>query len=574
MNQLNVTSTDISLVSQKTQKRHVMVRLVNRAMQNVFTFRGRLISGSVNIDDSSAVRRTASVSMAIPDTDMDQLAHLSEGYYIRLYIGIEDNRSGNIAWYNQGTFIINQNGLSFDKTSRTLTLSLSDLMLDLTGERKGVLHAFSSVVKNSQRISDVMKNVLSVCGFENYDITPICVYRESNSFWDDQSTESDYMVPYDLEFSVGVTAYDILDKLVSLYPNWEIFFDTDGVFVCRRMETEKDSSFVVLDDQRMRELVISESTTVDFTKVKNVVEVWGKDGNYYGEARDENPESPFQPDAIGEIRMVVHYDQIYDRYKESELDKLQELNLDIAKKEGEIATLTKQLTEARQQLKIAEDPKAEKPEGLPSIATLKGTIAQCQTDIKSAQSGLPELRSQKNGLIDIKGDDMAKEWAEQLLYENCRRQDSITLQCLSLPFLNDINFKISYRSKADNKVKIYIVQSLSHDFAGNTTTIQAMRFYNDQVTSYQEQLDRPVIKAYSVVGREIVVEVEPVDHAESYVLYLDFKAIARGTGTTIGCTVPDYVVGEHIISITAEANGYSGSQYSETITVNIETEHS
>lgn len=547
MNPINVSSSDMALISQNIQKRYVMVRLVNRAMYNVFTFRGRLISGSINIDESSAIRRTASVSMTIADTDMDQLTHLSEGYYIRLYIGVQDNRSGNMTWYIQGTFVINQNGLSFDKTNRTLTLGLSDLMLDLTGDRKGVLHAYSTITKNSQKISDVMKNVLALCGIEDYDITPICVYRESQSFWDDKTTDSDYMVPYDLEFGTGVTAYDILDKLVSLYPNWEIFFDVDGVFVCRRMVTEEDSSFVVLDDQRMRELVISEDTTVDFTKVKNVIEVWGKDGNYYGEARDENPDSPFQPASIGEMRMVVHYDQIYDRYKS--IEDLQSIEIKISEATDEIATLADTILQKQSEGAETSDLKKK---------------------FNSAKQSLSTLRSQKTSQIDVRGDDMAKEWAKQLLYENCRRQDSITLQCISLPFLNDINFKISYRNKTDEKVRTYIVKSISHDFAGNTTTIQAMRFYNDQVTSYQDQLESPVITAYNVDGYEVTVQVSSVPHAESYVLYMDYKPIATSTGTTISFTAPNYVVGEHLLTVCAEADGYSGSKYSESVTINIE----
>lgn len=68
MNPIHASSSDMALISQNIQKRYVMVRLVNRAMYNVFTFRGRLISGNVNIDESSAVRRTASVTMTISDT--------------------------------------------------------------------------------------------------------------------------------------------------------------------------------------------------------------------------------------------------------------------------------------------------------------------------------------------------------------------------------------------------------------------------------------------------------------------------------------------------------------------------
>lgn len=542
----NVTSSDLALVSQNIQHRLVILRIVNRSMKNICSIQGRLISGNINIDESSNVRRSANISLRIMKESMNYLIHLSTDNFVRLYIGIEDNKTGNPTWYLQGTFIVDQNNFSFDAVTRTLSLNLSDLMLDLTGDRKGVLHAFSSIVKNSQRISDVMINVLSLCGFDVYDITPIRVYRKVSNFWDEKETEQDYMVPYDLEFSAGVTAYDILKKLINLYPGWEMFFDLNGVFVCRRMVTEEDKSFVVLDDDRLKNIVIRENTSVDYQKIKNVIEVWGKDGNYYGEARDENPESPFQVSGIGEMRMVVHYDQIYDRFKS--LEKLQELNIEIVKKKEEIATLTDTILKGQSEGK---------------------DISDLKKKFNSAKNSLSTLENQKTFQIDVRGDDMAKEWADQLLYENCRMQDSITLECISLPFLNDINFKISYRSKLDGKVRTYMVKSISHNLDGNTTTINAVRFYNEQSSSYQEQLEQPVILSHDLSEREITVQVQPVPHAEIYTLYLDFKQVASSTGTTLNYTIPDFVEGEHIISVGVEAEEYRDSEYSELIPVSL-----
>lgn len=543
---LSISSSDLALVSQNVQHRLVMLRIVNRSMKNVCSIRGQLISGNISIDESSNVRRSADVSLRIGKESMDSLIHFSTDNFVRLYIGIEDNKTGNPTWYLQGTFIVDQNNLAFDAVTRTLSLNLSDLMTDLTGDRKGVLHAFSSIVKNSQRISDVMTNVLSLCGFDVYDITPIKVYRKASNFWDEKETEQDYMIPYDLEFNVGVTAYEILEKLINLYPGWEMFFDLNGVFVCRRMVTEEDKSFVVLDDDQLKNVVIRENTAVDYKKVKNVIEVWGKDGNYYGEARDENPESPFQVSAIGETRVVVHYDQIYDRYKSPEILKL--IDIEISKKKEEISTLADAILRKQSDGADASDLKK---------------------NFNSAKYALSTLETQKTLQIDIRGDDMAKEWADQLLYENCRMQDSITLECVALPFLNDINFKISRRNKLDNKVRTYMVKSISHSLDGNTTTINAVRFYNEQSSAYQDQLEQPTVLSHDLSERELTVQVQLVSHAEKYVLYLDFKPVASSTGTTLNYTIPDFIEGNHIISVGAEAEGYRDSEYSEAITVSL-----
>ena len=183
---VNINPYDISLVKQKEQKRYAVLRIVNREKRNVCSIRGEYISGGVDIDESSNIRRTANVTMKVRESDIENLAHLAMNYYVRLYEGIEDNDTLEVSWYKQGTFIITQNSVKFDKVTRTLSLSLADLMTDLTGDRAGVLHAFSSIAKNSQRIDTVMKNVLKICGVTDYDITPICVTRNSFNFWDEK----------------------------------------------------------------------------------------------------------------------------------------------------------------------------------------------------------------------------------------------------------------------------------------------------------------------------------------------------------------------------------------------------
>ena len=501
--------------------------------------------------------------MKVWESDIENLAHLAMNYYVRLYVGIEDNDTLEVSWYKQGTFIITQNSVKFDKTTRTLSLSLADLMTDLTGDRAGVLHAFSSIAKNSQRIDTVMKNVLKICGVTDYDITPICVTRKSFNFCDEKQSEKDFLVPYDLEFAAGFTAYDILEKLVNLYPNWEMFFDLDGKFICQRKVTEEDNSFVVMDDDNLRGLIISESVSIDLSKVKNIVEVWGKDGNYYGEARDENPESPFNVAATKPLRMVEHKDQVCDRYKDT-TDKAQKEaqdNVDRTKKEIGITVTT--IVKDQVSLAVLQSNSGSPAE----IKKLQDEIDKNKKSLNYLNHNLKVYESQVKGVLEVSGDDMAKEWAEQLLYENCRMQDSITLECIGLPFLNNTGCKISYRSKIDNKVRTYVVKSISHSFDNSTTTINAIRFYCEQSSAYQQQLDTPTVMSINISGMTVTVILGEVQFAEQYRLYIDYKLSATSTGTTLSFTLPDEFAGEHIVSVTATANGFAESSYSDNVTL-------
>lgn len=568
---VNVTSYDITLAKQKNQTRYAIIEIVNREFRKICSIRGQWLSGNVTIDRSSAVRRTGTVTMRIADIDLYKISNLISTNYIRLYQGIENNNTMEVSWYKQGTFIIGQNGFNFDKSTRTLSLTLSDLMCDLNGERAGVLHAYSSITKNSQRIDEVMKNILELCGVTNYDITPICVARKNVNFWDEKSKEEDYYVPYDLEFSAGVTAYEILEKLVTLYSGWEIFFDVDGKFICQRQTFEEDNSFVVIDDDGLRELVISEDLSINWNEVKNYIEVWGKDGHYYGEAKDENPESPFNVAATQAVRYVECFDQIYDRYKDV---KLQDTLLsDKEKYEKEIADLTDTIQKCNKTAKgfekIIDDPKStasDKAAATVGLIALNASIDDYKSKKKLASQNLKQTNSKISTNIDIKGDDMAKQWAEQLLYEKCRTQDTLAIETVGLPFLNDVGFKISYRNKNDDIVKTYVVTNISHNFEGNTTSITAMRFYNDQTSAYQSQLATPKIISASADGMAITVSVSEITHAEQYNLYVDYKLSSSSTGTTIDFTLPELFSGEHYVFVTASANGFRESERSEIIT--------
>ena len=562
---VNVTSKDIALVKQHNQVRHSMLRIVNREKRNVYTVIGRYISGGVDIDETSSTRRTANVTMQVYENDIVNLAYLFMNYYVRLYEGIEDNDTLEVSWYLQGTFIINQNSVKFDKATKTLSFSLSDLMTDLTGDRAGVLHAYQSITKNSQRIDDVMKNVLEICGVTDYDITPICAYRKAFNFWDEKQSEEDFLVPYDLEFPAGVTAYDILDKLVNLYPNWEMFFDLNGRFICQRKVVEEDNSYVTMDAERLSGLIISESINIDWSKVKNIVEIWGKEGKFYGEAKDENPESPFNVAANKPLRLVETKDQIYDRYSYPDEKTAEKINANIDKTKKEIGVVSIAIVKDEVTLALLK-----KNGGTPEeIKKLQDTITKNKGKLTSLKSQLQQYESQSNGTLEVSGDDMAKEWAEQLLYENCRMKDSITLECIGLPFLNNTGFKLSYRSKIDNKIRTYIVKSISHSTSNNsaTTTINAIRFYAEQSSALQNQLDAPTIINADINGMVVTVTVSEVKYAEQYNLYIDRKLSATSTGTTLSFELPAKYAGEHYINVEAYANEFAPNE-TETIVLN------
>ena len=101
-------------------------------------------------------------------------------------------------------------------------------------------------------------------------------YREEYPLWN--------TIPYDLEFNAGSTILDVLIAIRDLYPNYEFFFDENNTFIFRLMPNSYYDD-ITYDNDFIQSALISESSDLDMTKVKNICEVWGKsfDVDFYTE---------------------------------------------------------------------------------------------------------------------------------------------------------------------------------------------------------------------------------------------------------------------------------------------------
>lgn len=93
------------------------------------------------------------------------------------------------------------------------------------------------------------------------------------------------MIPYDMEFNGDSTLYDVLKKIIDLYPRQTIYFDTNRTLCLeQRALTWNESSD---NDTRFRarefyDLVLEESWNINLDNIKNFTVVWGRDNTTYG----------------------------------------------------------------------------------------------------------------------------------------------------------------------------------------------------------------------------------------------------------------------------------------------------
>lgn len=96
----------------------------------------------------------------------------------------------------------------------------------------------------------------------------------------------------------------------------------------------------------------------------------------------------------------------------------------------------------------------------------------------------------------ISSNDIATSTARCENHKNCRLTDNITITTALLPFL-DVNKKVSYKRSDSDREHQYIISSISHDFAGFTSTITMYRFYPLYETLLKEKGTHKVLSEYS-----------------------------------------------------------------------------
>ncbi len=290
---------DYDIAKQRIINRYLKVNILDFGYKVVDEISGNVSSFDMNIDADSDIRRTCSVEIIVTDASFDIAAgnKIWLDKYIQPYIGIENIRTGEIQWYNQGIYLIDNPTWRYDAENNKLSFSAVDLMSKMTGLRNGNLPGLPYVVPQGSNIRNAIITTIGLAGFTKY-VVDDCKQRDGKVI----------TLPYEIKIERGGTIYDVLRELRDVLPQYEMYFDIDGVFHYHYIPTGEDEP-VDVDDDLWNAILSSEQINTDFESVKNVVEVWGKDmerSQPHATSKEENPDSPFYIGGdIGEIRIVL-----------------------------------------------------------------------------------------------------------------------------------------------------------------------------------------------------------------------------------------------------------------------------
>lgn len=291
-----------------------------RRFKKIGEVQGNIISGSIDIGadisnstntNNSTIRRTCSIDMVITDSSflVSQNSKIWMDKWFRVELGIRNLKTDNIVWFNKGIFAVNNPAIKYNPSTNVLHIEGLDLMYTLDGTLGGELGMITRIPAGT-KISDVVKDTVWKLG----KISQTQIYIEQN----------DYELPYDIEKTATDTVYSILEEIRDLYMDWEIFFDEEnGRFIYQKIKNRYvanplpnfENDVIMFNFLEEHDLVIDYQLDYDFQNVKNKIIIWGAqldDGiQIHHELVNDNPDSPFNIDKLGEIIKTIEEDNIF-----------------------------------------------------------------------------------------------------------------------------------------------------------------------------------------------------------------------------------------------------------------------
>ena len=283
---------DFLLALDQIQNRVLYTRI---QIQNDYTghydgayIEGKVTGGNINLNGSSAMRRTASLQMIADEqnyniTDVNNIISINKK--VKIQIGIKneiDILYPDIIWFKLGTFVIANASINHSLSGINISLSLKDLTALLNGEcggtiPVGVIHS-PDVDVNGVESKPLLKDLVKIVIERwtelkvNPDFITIPTEKFNDVYW--KSRTSGYLIEQkiddnnsiftialaapanntglivseiqfgdslgsqrlaivsesEISSSAGETVASVLDKIKNIVGNYEYFFDVDGEF--------------------------------------------------------------------------------------------------------------------------------------------------------------------------------------------------------------------------------------------------------------------------------------------------------------------------------------------------------
>ena len=464
-----ITQAQYNTAKQSQRNISIRINLLNFSKQIIDSIEGQVISGSITSDANSNMRNTCDIQMVVTDSSFNVEAEgkIWMDRYIQIYIGVEDLKTHQTIWTNKGIYLLNQPTYGYSAESKALSFQGVDMMALLTDMRGGMLSE-AYLIPAGSNVRDVIITILGVNGINEY-VVDDCK----------NSDGSIQPVPYDMNFDAGSTWWDVLEALQSILPNYQMYFDVDGVF---HYETTpyRAAEPVRMDDDIWKQNVISENVSYDFETIKNSVKVLGRTHsvNYYATevSVNENIVNLTIPGVtaitdgllIGFVLKQSIYGEVSLNVNNLGVKSLTKMDGNSVTSLAKDEYWTASYNGANNSCQFLGHLQAvgEWMDDNPHSPFFVGNPAG---EIKIVLYG--------GDYDNIMSDELATQRAEWEIYQRCRMNDSITLTSVPI-YWAEVNWMVAYTPLGQDVVNQYLIRSITTDLTHDgTQTYTLIRWY-------------------------------------------------------------------------------------------------
>lgn len=490
---ISLSQADLQILKQKNTALYLKIQILSLESGQYKVddeISGSLMDLSIDVDADSDLRRSCNLTLIAVDDkfNAEPGSNVWLDKYIKILVGYNNILTGEIQWYNQGIFMVNAPSWTYDATTNSLSLQGLDLMAKMTGLRNGYLPGVPTLIPEGSNVRDAIIATIKLAGFEQY------VVEECKNV-DGVIQE----VPYDIQIDRGGTLYNLLEELRDILPNYQVYFDIDGIFHYEPVPADEDEP-ITMTDSILQDVLIGEDVNTDFESVKNVIEVYGRTNevDYYCETPEiksiryegANVNVLTLPNSAGSEAYDYNETLGFIAPSGSGNFEFVSMNADgsqpksLADPNG---TIIRSLSEGEYyviQFRYEEPP---------YILLGHDQVYAIAKDLNVnspfyVYGSIGEIRKVCYGgeYDNIINDDLALQRANIELYWATRLNDSITLSTLPIPWL-DVNILFTHTAKGQEEKK-YIIKSFSVTYSDSVSmNINAITFYPYYTTSNSNQ---------------------------------------------------------------------------------------
>lgn len=494
-----ILQKNINLLRSHNKKLQMKVTLYDENYDDVEDLTGKIKSCEFDKTLSSDIRDTCTLTLSLAakeqiDLDFEKTWNKR---MVDVFCGLFYVPDNQYIWYKIGRLLMSGGSTRYNATTQEVKLNLVDLLASLTQERGSQIGTSMLFLAGSNVRNALISIISTYSQFKRYSI---CEFEDT--------------IPYDLDVDIGSYPIDAINTILDLFPTYEKFYDSNGVFTVQKIPT-KINDPIEIDSYIIDDMLISESRSVDFLEVKNTTEICGRElsgdyvaksctssGDIYNVVIDETFTElvdgetytivPLTNSVTGQ-KMKIQNTQAYSiyiasgtgvytpivagtmianipyviRYFEERFILQGELKVRCIVQE--ITAMPSPTTQAAyKESNACDDVQWIVNPDSPFACWLDPTTGNIEGEIKQVLQG-----GEYEGIYTT---ELAFERAKYENWLKCRLQDTIEIETILIPWM-ELNQKIRFTAPVSGELETWIVQSISYNIKEWTMTIKASRFY-------------------------------------------------------------------------------------------------